>query len=124
MRQSAPAVLRVDLRDRLAFRNAREAFHGPLADTFPYISTDRTGRVLFGASYAGNVIAVHPIEGGRRVGEALQVIPVERNAHCILVDHANKYVFVSALGTDRVYQFVFDVNTGRLAANTPPRACS
>jgi 6-phosphogluconolactonase len=93
---------------------------GPLADTFPYISTDRTGRVLFGASYAGNVIAVHPIEGGRRVGEALQVIPVERNAHCILVDHANKYVFVSALGTDRVYQFVFDVNTGRLAANTPP----
>lgn len=93
---------------------------GPLADTFPYISTDRTGRFLFGASYAGNLIAVHPIEGGTRVGEALQVIPVERNAHCILVDHTNKYVFVSALGTDRIFQFVFDVNTGRLAANTPP----
>jgi len=93
---------------------------GPLADTFPYISTDRTGRFLFGASYAANLIAVHPIEGGTRVGEALQVIPVERHAHCILVDHTNKYVFVSALGTDRVYQFVFDAATGRLAANTPP----
>ena len=93
---------------------------GPLADTFPYISTDRAGRFLFGASYASDVIAVHPIEGGTRVGEALQVIPVERHAHCILVDHTNKYVFVSALGTDRVYEFVFDANTGRLAPNTPP----
>ncbi len=93
---------------------------GPLAGTFPYISTDRTGRFLFGASYAGDVIAVHPIEGGTRVGEALQVIPVARNAHCVLADHTNRYVFASALGTDRVFQFVFDANTGRLAANTPP----
>jgi 6-phosphogluconolactonase len=93
---------------------------GPLADTFPYISIDRTGRFLLGASYAGDLIAVHPIEGGTRVGEALQVVPVERHAHCILVDRTNKYAFVSALGTDRVYQFVFDANTGRLAANTPP----
>jgi len=93
---------------------------GPLAETFPYISTDRTGRFLFGASYSANLIAVHPIDGAGRVGEALQVIPVERNAHCILVDHTNKYVFVSALGTDRVFQFVFDAKTGRLAANTPP----
>jgi len=93
---------------------------GPLADTFPYISTDRTGRFLFGASYAGDLVAVHPIEGGSRVGEALQVIPVARNAHCILVDHTNRYVFASALGTDQVFQFVFDANTGRLAANTPP----
>ena len=91
----------------------------PLADSFPYLSTDRTGRFLFGASYGGDLIAVHPIERGSRVGEALQVIPVGRNAHCVLVDRSNKYVFVSTLGTDQVFQFVFDADTGRLAANTP-----
>jgi 6-phosphogluconolactonase len=92
----------------------------PIADSFPYISTDRTGRHLFGASYGGNLVGVHPIEGGGRVGESQQVIPVGRNAHCILVDHTNRYVFVSTLGTDQVFQFVFDAATGRLAANTPP----
>jgi 6-phosphogluconolactonase len=101
-------------------RDARAELQRAARRHLPYISTDRTGRFLFGASYAGNLIAVHPIEGGTRVGEALQVIPVERNAHCILVDHTNKYVFVSALGTDRVFQFVFDASTGRLAANTLP----
>lgn len=91
-----------------------------IADSFPYISTDRTGRYLFGASYGGNLVGVHPIEGGGRLGEALQVIPVGRNAHCIVVDHTNRYVFVSMLGTDQVFQFVFDASTGRLEANTPP----
>ncbi|HEX4332007.1 MAG TPA: beta-propeller fold lactonase family protein [Usitatibacter sp.] len=91
-----------------------------IADSFPYISTDRTGRYLFGASYGGNLVGVHPIERDGRLGEALQVIPVGRNAHCILIDHTNRYVFVPTLGTDQVFQFVFDASTGRLAANTPP----
>ncbi|HXF78375.1 MAG TPA: beta-propeller fold lactonase family protein [Usitatibacter sp.] len=92
----------------------------PLPESYPYISTDRTGRFLFGASYGGDLVGVHPIEGGGRLGEAQQVIPVGRNAHCILVDHGNRYVFASMLGTDQVFQFVFDASTGRLAANTPP----
>src|SRR5215213_9961633 len=29
---------------------------GTLAESFPYISTDRTGRYLFGASYGGHVV--------------------------------------------------------------------
>jgi len=91
-----------------------------LPDSYPYISTDRAGRFLFGASYGGNLVGVHPIEGGSRLGEALQVLPVGRNAHCIVVDHGNRYVFASMLGTDQVFQFLLDASTGRLAANTPP----
>src|SRR4051794_15270247 len=68
-----------------------ELSRDPLADSFPYISMDRTGRFLFGASYSGDLVGVHPVISGRRVGEALQVIPVGRNAHCVLVDHANRY---------------------------------
>src|SRR5262249_2421159 len=34
---------------------------GPLADSFPYISFDRTSRWLFGASYGGNLLSVNPV---------------------------------------------------------------
>src|SRR3981189_340066 len=39
----------------------------PLAESFPYISLDRNGRFLFGASYGGHLRAVHAGRGdGRR----------------------------------------------------------
>ncbi len=93
---------------------------GALAESFPYVSTDRDGRFLFGASYGAHLVSVNPIASGGRVGEPLQVIPVARNAHSIRVDNTNRYVFVPTLGTDQIFQFVFDPSTGRLSANTPP----
>ncbi|MBI3374127.1 MAG: beta-propeller fold lactonase family protein [Betaproteobacteria bacterium] len=93
---------------------------GPLAESFPYISLDHSGRFLFGASYGANLVGVHPVGADGRVGDALQVIPTARNAHAIRADNTNRFVFVPHLGTDQVFQFVFDEKTGRLAANTPP----
>ncbi|HXJ09737.1 MAG TPA: beta-propeller fold lactonase family protein, partial [Burkholderiales bacterium] len=34
----------------------RQLSSSPLAESFPYISTDKTGRFLFGASYGGHVV--------------------------------------------------------------------
>ena len=34
---------------------------GPLAESFPYVSVDRTGRYLFGASYGAHLVSVNPI---------------------------------------------------------------
>src|SRR2546427_465918 len=34
---------------------------GPLAESFPYISLDRTGRFLLGASYGGHLVSVNPV---------------------------------------------------------------
>jgi 6-phosphogluconolactonase len=34
---------------------------GPLAESFPYISLDRGGRFLFGASYGANLVSVNPV---------------------------------------------------------------
>src|SRR5919202_1192311 len=34
---------------------------GPLAESFPYISLDRRGRFLFGASYGANLVSVNPV---------------------------------------------------------------
>ena len=91
-----------------------------LAESFPYISLDRTGRYLFGASYGSHLISINAVgEDGRVAPEPLQVIPVGRNAHSIRTDESNKFVFVPTLGSDEIFQFTFDSKTGHLASNTP-----
>ena len=93
----------------------------PLAESFPYISLDRTGRYLFGASYGGHLISVNAVASDGRVSaEPLQVIPVGRNAHSIRIDATNRFVYVPTLGSDEVFMFRFDPKTGKLASNTPP----
>ena len=92
----------------------------PLAESFPYISLDKTGRYLFGASYGANLISVNAVKpDGSVAPEPLQVIPVGRNAHSIRIDASNKFVFVPTLGSNEVFQFTFDPKKGRLASNTP-----
>ena len=92
----------------------------PLANSLPYITFDHTGRWLLGASYGANLVCVNPVGPDGRVGAPQQVIPTARNAHAIITDRSNRYVFVPHLGTDQVFQFRFDEKTGRLEANTPP----
>ena len=92
----------------------------PLAESFPYISLDKTGRYLFGAGYGANLISVNAVGADGRVApEPLHVIPVGRNAHSIRTDESNRYVFVPTLGSDQIFQFRFDSKTGRLESNTP-----
>jgi 6-phosphogluconolactonase len=92
----------------------------PLADSFPYLSVDRTGRNLFGASYGGHLVAVQALgKDGLPTRQAPQVIPTARNAHSIIIDRTNRWVFVPHLGTDQIFQFRFDAKSGRLASNTP-----
>lgn len=92
----------------------------PLTQSFPYISLDRTGRWLFGASYHAHLISVNAVDADGSVAAApLQVIPVGNNAHAIRVDASNRFLYVPTLGSDQVFQFVFDAQSGRLSANTP-----
>jgi 6-phosphogluconolactonase len=82
---------------------------------------DATGRFLLTASYGGDKIAVSPIAATRLVeAEAIQVIPTGRNAHAILADRTNRFVYVPLLGANQVLQFHFDAKTGKLTPNTPP----
>ena len=92
----------------------------PLAASFPYITLDRTGRFLLGASYADNLVSVNAVDpNGRVSADPLQVIPVGRNAHSIRIDATNRFAYVPTLGTDAIFMFAFDEATGRLTSNTP-----
>jgi len=92
----------------------------PLAESFPYISLERTGRFLFGASYGGHLVTVNAVgSDGRVAPEPLQVIPMGRNAHAVRTDGSNRFVYVPSLGTDQIFQFMFDAKSGRLTSNTP-----
>jgi 6-phosphogluconolactonase len=47
----------------------------PLAESFPYIALDRTGRFLLSASYGGHLVSVNAVGAdGRVAAEPLQVI--------------------------------------------------
>ena len=93
----------------------------PLADNMAYISTDRTGRYLFGASYSGNKISINKIEpNGAIASVPLAVIPTGKNAHCILTDLSNNFLYASNLGDDAIRQYQFDATTGTINPLDPP----
>ena len=92
----------------------------PLAESFPYISLDKTGRFLFGASYGGHIVSVNAVgSDGRVAAEPVQVISVGRNAHSIRIDESNRFVYVPTLGSDAIFQLTFDAKSGKLSSNTP-----
>ena len=65
----------------------------PLPDNMAYISTDKTGRFLFGASYTGHKVSVNPIGArGFVQPDPIQVMMTGRNAHAILPDPSNRFV--------------------------------
>ena len=91
----------------------------PTAESYPYITVDRSGRFLLGASYGGHQVGVNAIGRDGKLSDPKQVIPTGRNAHSIITDRTNRYVYVPHLGTDQIFQFKFDAKNGKLASNTP-----
>src|SRR6187397_786444 len=59
---------------------------GPLAESYPYITIDATGRFLLSASYGGHQVGVNPIGKDGKVGAPMQRFPTARNAHSIITD--------------------------------------
>jgi 6-phosphogluconolactonase len=93
----------------------------PLPDNMCYLSVDKTGRFLFGASYQGSRFSINPIdEHGLVEAQPLQVTSTQPRAHSIVTDPSNRYLFVPSLGGDVIHQFKFDPQTGHATENTPP----
>jgi 6-phosphogluconolactonase len=98
----------------------KAAGSGPLADSMPYITHDRSGHFLLSASYGAHLVSVNRLDEDGCASRPIQVVRTARHAHAVAVDRSNHFVFVLHLGTDQVFQFFFDARGGRLTANTPP----
>ncbi|MEK1943134.1 MAG: lactonase family protein [Pseudomonas sp.] len=86
----------------------------PLADSLAYISTDRSGRFLMGASYGASLLSVQAIDAEHRVSDKIDVYKTGPIAHSIRSDRSDKFVYAANLGTDSVLQFSQNKQTGAL----------
>ncbi|MBL8820197.1 MAG: lactonase family protein [Planctomyces sp.] len=86
-----------------------------------YLRIDGTGRYLITAYYVSNKVTVHAIEqDGRLSQQPLQSVQTSNNAHGVAIDAANRTVYVSHTGANRIDQFRFDSRTGMLTPLNPP----
>jgi 6-phosphogluconolactonase len=86
-----------------------------------YLLPDRTGRFLLSAYYQSNKVCVHALTPGGEISpEPLQTVPTAEKAHGVVFDSQNRIAFVPHTGANRIYQFRFDPQSGRLSANAPP----
>jgi 6-phosphogluconolactonase len=97
----------------------------PLPESMAYISTDWTGRFLFGASFGSDLISVNPIgRNGLAQAEPVSLIRGGRHAHAIMPDPSNRFVYATNLANDQILQMRFDQETGALTLNKPAAATS
>jgi 6-phosphogluconolactonase len=86
-----------------------------------FVSVDATGKFVLVANYTDGTIAVLAVQAGGR----LSATPADSrlagaNAHMIVTDPSNQFVFVPCLGSDYVAQYLFDAASGKLTPNAVP----
>jgi 6-phosphogluconolactonase len=87
-----------------------------------YVATDRGGRFLLTAYYQAGKVTVHAIgKDGTLTDSPLQTVATADKAHAIVPDPSNRFLFVPHTGPNSIFQFTFDENNGKLAANDPAR---
>ena len=98
-----------------------------------HLVLDRTGKHLLVANYGSGSVAVLPVAADGRLGTASHVVQhsgssvnPERqrgpHAHCVTIDHANRFAFVCDLGLDKILAYRFDAARGTLTPHDPPFA--
>ncbi|MCA8048962.1 lactonase family protein [Burkholderia arboris] len=82
-----------------------------------YLSLDRSGRWLLGASYGGNSLSLYDAARVRDGdGTPLQVAGGIANAHSVIVSPDNRFAYVSSLSSDRVFGFALVEDAAGLRA--------
>ncbi|ORM57828.1 6-phosphogluconolactonase [Pantoea rodasii] len=88
----------------------------PATASYPYISTDKQGRFLLGASYDGDVVHVYRLDKeGKVITPPVGSYKTGHAAHSVIVDDVGQTAYVGNLGTDRVLQLKLN-EEGELSA--------
>ncbi|WP_437478967.1 lactonase family protein [Sorangium sp. So ce1014] len=87
-----------------------------------HLSTDRSGRFVLVANYGGGTAAVLPVGQEGALGQAASEVSFGRRtrSHHAVTDPANRFAFVTNLGSNAIAQLTFDAETGRMEPNDPP----
>ncbi|PHM61410.1 6-phosphogluconolactonase [Xenorhabdus ishibashii] len=80
----------------------------PLTGSPTHISTDRTGRFLFSASYSFNNLSVHPIDENGIVKASSQIVEGLQAPHSANIDRENRQLLVPCLKEDHIRIFNLD----------------
>jgi Lactonase, 7-bladed beta-propeller len=76
----------------------------PIGSGLAYLSVDRSGRYLFGASYGEHQVSLYRADRiANADGTPLQVFNGVENAHAVLASPDGRFVYASSLGSDRVF---------------------
>ena len=86
----------------------------PLAESLAYLSTDRSGRFLMGASYGADLLSVRPIDAQHRPSDSIQTYKTGMHAHSVRTDPSNRFAYAGNLGVDRVLQYRLEPKDGKL----------
>jgi len=96
-----------------------------------HLSVDKTGSYVLSAGYGAGTIVVQRIEKDGRLGKQSALVQHEGSsilegrqnaphAHSINLDAGNKYAFAADLGTDDIFIYRFDAETGTLEPAEQP----
>ena len=96
-----------------------------------HITCDLTGTNVLVANYGGGSVAVLPVHGGGKLGEASSFVQhtgaskdksrqSEPHAHSVNLDKANRFAVVADLGLDKLLVYKFDDTNGKITPNDPP----
>jgi 6-phosphogluconolactonase len=87
-----------------------------------YVGLDRSDAYVLVANYTSGTTVVLPIGADGTLGAPTDTRSPGMNAHMMIADPSNHFVFVPCLGSDYVAQYLFDARTGKLTPN--PKAAT
>jgi 6-phosphogluconolactonase len=86
----------------------------PLAASLAYLSTDRSGRFLLGASYGADLLSLQALDEAHQPSDSIQTYTTGPHAHSVRTDPSNRYAYAGNLGSDHVLQYRLDSEKGAL----------
>lgn len=85
-----------------------------------FILADTSGKNLLSSSYGGSTITVNKLNSdGEATARNAKVYPTGLNAHAVLLDASNRFLFITNLGDDQILQMHFNAETGEVTPNIP-----
>lgn len=107
----------------------------PIEGGSPHISLDATGKWLAVASYGAGTLSLFSTQNDGKIGERKTLIQLEGSgpnanrqksphAHQAVFSPDNQKLWVADLGSDKVWIYDFEAQSGELKAATPPFVAS